>query len=46
MLRLLETGKIAPEKLIIHRLSLEELGRGFEMIRDKTENYCKVMCVQ
>ncbi len=41
----LENGSIKPEMFITHRLSLDELGRGFEMMRDKSENYIKVMCL-
>ena len=40
----LEAGKIHPEEFITHLLPFEELGKGFEMMRDKTENYIKVMC--
>lgn len=36
-------GKIDPDKLITHRLSLEELEAGLHIMRDKTEDYCKVM---
>ncbi|WP_026670922.1 galactitol-1-phosphate 5-dehydrogenase [Butyrivibrio sp. AE3006] len=41
----LKTGKIRPEKLITHRFSLEELESGFEIMRDKTEAYIKIMAV-
>ena len=43
LLRILEDGKIEPERLITHRLALEELERGLVMMRDKTEDYCKIM---
>ena len=43
LLRILEDGKIEPERLITHRLRLEELGKGLVIMRDKTEDYCKVM---
>lgn len=37
--------KIAPAELISHRLSLEELERGLHIMRDKTEDYVKIMAV-
>lgn len=39
----LEKGRICPEKLISHRLPLERLEEGFWIMRDKTEDYVKVM---
>ena len=42
----LEEGKIHPEKLITHRFDLSELNRGFEIMRDKTEDYCKVVSIR
>ncbi len=41
----LSEGKIAPAELISHRVSLEDLRRGLEIMRDKTEDYEKVMGV-
>ena len=41
----LENGKIFPEKLNTHRLRLEELKAGLEIMRDKTEYYLKVMVI-
>lgn len=38
-------GRVKPEKLISHRLSFDEFGRGFEIMRDKSEDYTKVMAV-
>lgn len=35
--------RITPEQLISHRFSLEELGQGFRIMRDKTEDYGKIM---
>lgn len=43
--KLLAEGKIEPEKLISHRFMLKELERGLEIMRDKTEDYVKVMVV-
>ena len=43
VLKALKERKISPEKLISHRFSFEELIRGFEIMRDKTEDYVKVM---
>lgn len=39
----LQNKRIAPAELISHRLSLEDLERGFTMMRDKTQEYGKVM---
>lgn len=41
----LKSGKIAPEKLISHRLGLEDLKIGLEIMKDKTEDYTKIMIV-
>lgn len=35
--------RIAPSDLISHRLPLEELDRGFHIMRDKSEEYIKIM---
>ena len=45
VLRLLARGQIHPERLISQRLSLEHLMDGLCIMRDKTENYTKVMVV-
>ena len=42
----LREGRISPGSLITHRLQLEELERGFHIMRDKTEHYTKVMLVR
>lgn len=42
--RLIEK-KVTPASLITHRLSLLELERGFHLMRDKTEDYVKIMGV-
>lgn len=39
----LKKGKIHPEEMITHRFSPEELMHGFELMRDKSEDYVKVM---
>lgn len=36
-------GKIQPEKLIKHRFMLEDMEKGLQIMRDKTEEYVKVM---
>lgn len=41
----LAKGLISPAELISHRFSLQELETGFHIMRDKTEDYVKVMCV-
>jgi len=45
VLRRIREGRVHPEKLITHRLSMEEVYRGFEIMRDKREPYVKVMMV-
>lgn len=39
----LQQGKIQPEKLITHKYYLEDAVAGFEVMRDKKEEYVKVM---
>ncbi|MDO5126681.1 MAG: galactitol-1-phosphate 5-dehydrogenase [Eubacteriales bacterium] len=39
----LEKGQIEPEKLITHQFKLEDLMDGFLIMRDKLEDYIKVM---
>ena len=46
VLKEMEDGSIYPERLITHRLSLDELDKGFEIMKNKTEDYCKVMMVR
>lgn len=36
-------NRLAPEELISHRFSMEELWEGFRIMRDKTEDYIKIM---
>lgn len=43
VLNSLKNGMISPEKMITHKLSVDELINGFELMRDKTEDYVKVM---
>lgn len=43
VLKRLEEGKICPEEMISHRLPFDCLEKGFHMMRDKTEDYGKVM---
>lgn len=38
-------GTLHPEKLITHRLTLDNLEKGLHLMRDKTEDYGKVMVV-
>ena len=37
------SGNIHPAKLISHKLPLEDLEKGLLIMRDKTEDYCKIM---
>lgn len=41
----LQEGKISPQELITHRFSLEDLEQGFHIMRDKTEEYIKIMMI-
>jgi len=43
VLKRLSEKRITPKNLITHRLSLEELEKGFHIMRDKTEDYVKIM---
>ena len=43
VLRHLQQKKVAPKKLISHRLSMEELGRGFQIMKEKREDYVKII---
>ena len=43
VLRALEQGQVSPELLITHRLELKDLEKGLHIMRDKTEDYCKIM---
>ncbi|MCM1183183.1 MAG: galactitol-1-phosphate 5-dehydrogenase [Roseburia sp.] len=36
-------GRLSPKELITHRFPLEELERGLHIMRDKTEDYTKIM---
>ena len=40
----LQQGKLKPEMFITHRFGLDNILEGFEIMRDKTEEYGKVMC--
>lgn len=39
----LQGGRIQPEQFITQKITMEELERGFLLMRDKTEEYVKVM---
>lgn len=39
------SNRVMPEELISHKLSIREFGEGFRIMRDKTENYIKIMGV-
>lgn len=43
VLRRLEQKRISPAELISHRFPLEELRQGFHIMRDKTEDYVKIV---
>jgi len=46
VLERLAQKRIAPAELISHRFPLEELEQGFHIMRDKTEDYVKIMGVR
>ena len=41
--RRLAEGRIEPKELITHRLALSELDKGLGIMREKCEDYCKIM---
>ena len=41
----LQQGNVQPEKLISHRYGLDDIVHGFEVMRDKREEYGKIMMV-
>lgn len=43
VLKRLEQKQIVPEKLVTHRMPMEGLETGLLLMRDKTEDYCKVL---
>ncbi len=45
VLERLRHGRISPKQFISHRFSLAELEQGFHIMRDKTEDYLKIMAV-
>lgn len=45
VLKRLSEGKIRPERYITQRFRLDELERGLHIMRDKTEEYVKVMTI-
>ncbi len=45
VLERLEEKKITPAQFITHCFSLEEIEQGFQIMRDKSEDYVKVMCI-
>lgn len=42
----LNERKIMPEKMITHKFSLDEIEKGYHIMRDKSEDYIKVMMVE
>lgn len=43
ILELLKEKRIAPSKLISHKLPMQELNDGFRIMRDKTQDYIKIL---
>lgn len=41
----LQNNRIHPERFITHRYGFEDLYTGLKIMRDKTEEYVKVMCI-
>jgi len=46
VLKCLEEKRIIPSDLISHKFSLEELEQGFFVMRDKSEDYIKIMALK
>lgn len=46
VINLLKDEKINPENLITHRFEMDELKSGFEIMKNKTEEYLKIMMVR
>ena len=42
-IRLLEQGRIRPQQLITHRFEMPQLSQGLRIMRDKSEDYLKIM---
>lgn len=42
-MHLLKQGRLMPQQLISHRLGMEQLDKGLRIMRDKSEDYLKVM---
>ncbi len=42
----LENKSVMPETIITHRFLLDKLGSGFGIMRDKLQNYCKILMVR
>ncbi len=40
---MLKNGDVKPDKMITHRVEINELSKGLELMRDKKEDYIKVM---
>lgn len=45
VLECLARKSVKPEKIITHRMSLESFMKGFEIMRDKSEDYIKIMMI-
>lgn len=45
ILRYLADGLIKPETLITHRFGLNEINLGFEIMKDKKDEYIKIMMI-
>ena len=43
VLKRLVAGTVKPEELISHRFSISDIEKGFHIMRDKTEDYVKIM---
>ena len=46
VLERLKSGAVDPESLISHRFGLNELEKGLHIMRDRTEEYCKIMITE
>ncbi len=45
VLRRMKDNKVNLNSLISHRFRIDDLEQGFQIMKNKTEDYCKVMMV-
>ena len=45
VISLLKTGTIHPESFITHEFNLSDIQEGTRIMRDKSQDYVKIMCI-